>query len=324
MPWLRLQGEGTNGNAAPTGKSTSCDGVHSTTTLNVIPSVDDRSASPEDRVVDEDGRREDSSSSSLPSRECGEEIRTGITKREGSQPEGTQKEKRESDDDAGIFLIHVPRTGGTSLTRQARVAQRARKGKNCVKQALLAYFQYRYWIYENQAWPLFTVENALALCMIASGVVIYYCAPNGTVLPFPYMMWAIGLISVFFTSYIFTPMGLRVRAFARFLNWLGELLFSAPDVVYGMNKHGFLMHLTAEEVIRHGYASDHDLRSRGFALCRNPYTRMVSVYLYNKQPGESFPHFVQEAYGVAKQFWLAGNRSTKESDLYCHYLVRND
>merc|ERR1711871_71911 len=126
------------------------------------------------------------------------------------------------EDQEGIFLVHIPRTGGTSLTRQWKVAQRARRGKSWLKKALLSYFQYRYWIYENQAWPLLTVENAFSICMIIAGVIVYYFAPGGAALPVPYLMWSLSLLQIFFPSYVFTPMGLRVRAFARFLNHLGE------------------------------------------------------------------------------------------------------
>lgn len=136
----------------------------------------------------------------------------------------------------GAFLVHIPRTGGTSLTRTAKVAQRARANKSCLKRCLLTYFQYRYWIYENQAWPIFTIENLISLIMIGSGVVLYYYAPGAKALPFPYVMWSVAIFSLFCTSYVFTPMGLRVRLFAKALLWIGEYLFSARDVVYGMNK----------------------------------------------------------------------------------------
>lgn len=80
------------------------------------------------------------------------------------------------------------------------------------------------------------------------------------------------------------------------------------------------MHLTAEELVRYNYVDRSALRTRGFALCRNPYFRMVSVYQYNCQPGESFKHFVEEVYSTAHKYWLLGNRSSSENDLYCHYL----
>jgi len=231
-----------------------------------------------------------------------------------------EKDDDDHEDKEGVFLVHVPRTGGTSLTRKAKVAQRARRGKSWWRRALLIYFQYRYWVYEHQAFPIFTLENLFALCMAGCGVAIYYKAPGGAALPFPYIMWSLALISVFFTSYVFTPMGLRVRGFAMFLCQIGEWFFNDKNLPYGMNKDGFLMHLTAEELVRHGYVDAKVLRERGFAISRNPYSRMVSVYLYNKQPGESFKHFVQEAYDNAQTFWLAGDRRTDEKLLYCHYL----
>ena len=47
-------------------------------------------------------------------------------------------------------------------------------------------------------------------------------------------------------------------------------------------RHGFLMHLTAEELVRHSYVSEQDMREKSVAVVRDPFSRLVSVWKYNR------------------------------------------
>ena len=87
-----------------------------------------------------------------------------------------------------VFLVHVPRCGGTSLTRQWNVAKRACDGKNLAHKAALAYFRYRYWLYEHQAMPLASFENLFSLVMISVGIVLWFTDVGSE--PAPFIMWS--------------------------------------------------------------------------------------------------------------------------------------
>ena len=91
-----------------------------------------------------------------------------------------------------VFLVHVPRCGGTSLTRAWNVAKRACAGKNLAHAFCLAYFRYRYWLYEHQAMPLVSVENFFSLLMISVGVVLWF----ETDTPAPFVIWCVAFILV--------------------------------------------------------------------------------------------------------------------------------
>jgi hypothetical protein len=38
------------------------------------------------------------------------------------------------------------------------------------------------------------------------------------------------------------------------------------------------MHLTSEELVRHGYVSERDMREKSVAVVRDPFSRLVSVW----------------------------------------------
>lgn len=66
----------------------------------------------------------------------------------------------------------------------------------------------------------------------------------------------------------------------------------------GTNKTGYMMHLTARKLLEHEYVTEKELHeSSTMAIVRNPYSRMVSIYNYNKFGSmESFPAFVRDWY----------------------------
>ena len=66
----------------------------------------------------------------------------------------------------------------------------------------------------------------------------------------------------------------------------------------GSNKTGYMMHLTAHKLLAYGYVTPQEMSSCcTMAIVRNPYSRMVSIYNYNKFGRlESFPKFVDDWY----------------------------
>jgi hypothetical protein len=51
----------------------------------------------------------------------------------------------------------------------------------------------------------------------------------------------------------------------------------------GTNKYGYIMHLTAPKLLGYGYITPNQIDNIcSLAIVRNPYTRMVSIYGYNR------------------------------------------
>merc|ERR1740117_725776 len=63
----------------------------------------------------------------------------------------------------------------------------------------------------------------------------------------------------------------------------------------GTNKHGYLMHLTAAKLLSYGYVTQEEMSEMcSLAIVRNPYSRMVSIYGYNRfSEYEAFPAFLR-------------------------------
>eukprot|EP00510_Aplanochytrium_minuta_P002579 CAMPEP_0184009824 /NCGR_PEP_ID=MMETSP0954-20121128/2838_1 /TAXON_ID=627963 /ORGANISM="Aplanochytrium sp, Strain PBS07" /LENGTH=290 /DNA_ID=CAMNT_0026289277 /DNA_START=655 /DNA_END=1527 /DNA_ORIENTATION=+ len=72
-------------------------------------------------------------------------------------------------------------------------------------------------------------------------------------------------------------------------------------------------------MIKHGYITQERMNSANtFAIVRNPYSRMFSIFKYNRYGSlESFDHFVREWYVRWKKY---KRTSSEEWDTYCHVL----
>ena len=68
------------------------------------------------------------------------------------------------------------------------------------------------------------------------------------------------------------------------------------------------MHLTAEEIVRFGHATEETLsKVSSMAVVRNPYARMVSLYMYSRFGTlETFDTFVRRWYVVYQEYKEAG------------------
>eukprot|EP00511_Aplanochytrium_stocchinoi_P000237 CAMPEP_0204823742 /NCGR_PEP_ID=MMETSP1346-20131115/1818_1 /ASSEMBLY_ACC=CAM_ASM_000771 /TAXON_ID=215587 /ORGANISM="Aplanochytrium stocchinoi, Strain GSBS06" /LENGTH=359 /DNA_ID=CAMNT_0051950523 /DNA_START=591 /DNA_END=1670 /DNA_ORIENTATION=+ len=90
--------------------------------------------------------------------------------------------------------------------------------------------------------------------------------------------------------------------------------------LHGVGSQGFMMHYTAPKLISHEFVTRERIDSAHcFAIVRNPYSRMFSIYKYNRYGNlEGFEHFVKEWYQKWKRYKKKG--STEEWDAYCHVL----
>jgi hypothetical protein len=99
----------------------------------------------------------------------------------------------------------------------------------------------------------------------------------------------------------------------------------------GTNKHGYINHLTAHKVLQYGYVDPQTFESVcTMAIVRNPYTRMVSIYLYNRFGNcETFPVFCKRWYKMLHTYRTRGEMEEWHTPChgipqfeYTHYNLR--
>ena len=253
-----------------------------------------------------------------------------------------QDEAADDDEDGrrGLLYVHIPRCGGTSMSHQFRVPQRSREGRFCLGRLTMRFFFYRYQLYETANFPWRTWETLWALTSLIAGVTIYALLPGyhrecAQTSPFadwevplcslgvaPYFLLLHSLFVFFSSTFMATAPGLRLALMRRVNLLVGSAIgMNSPECLTGVNFDGFLLHLTLPGMLRHGYLTAEALqRAHSFAIVRNPYSRMVSVYLYNRcGECESFAGFVRRWHAAWLQ-WQARGRPLDEWSVYCHLL----
>ncbi|GBG34149.1 Hypothetical Protein FCC1311_103732 [Hondaea fermentalgiana] len=142
--------------------------------------------------------------------------------------------------------------------------------------------------------------------------------------PAPYVMWTTASITFVMSTFIWTaPITMRNNT----LRWLLMLFQSKvmcgfggeTKYMTGTNDKGYLFHLTAQRAVNYGYVTEEQVHRCAFSIVRNPYSRMVSMYEYNKRPFESFDNFVRKFHAEFWHVYMAKN-TTECRDVYCHVL----
>mmetsp|Transcript_14352 Transcript_14352/g.25687 ORF Transcript_14352/g.25687 Transcript_14352/m.25687 type:complete len:451 (-) Transcript_14352:229-1581(-) len=227
-----------------------------------------------------------------------------------------------------LFFVHVPRCGGTSLMQHFSVPQKVIDSRGPLGRLAMKYFFLRYKTLEKANFPIKTRENAFCTALLLIALASY--STNAI----PYTLFGInvsvyvGGLSMFisfFTTIICTaPVIGRITPVHRWYLWFVHYplfrLCEAIDWCTGTNKHGYIMHLTAPKLLGYGYVTPHQMDNMcSLAIVRNPYSRMVSIYGYNRfGKGETFKMFVRRWKKLMTPYLLRGEK--EEWYTPCHLL----
>jgi len=243
------------------------------------------------------------------------------------------------------LFVHVPRCAGSSVTQQNDVLARSLEGKAWYHQRMLKYYFYRAALLRKSNNPFYTSENAVAGSMIfvslsvlaiLSNLVETTTSEDGTevVVTSPVASWLwptsiffliLGSIIFLYSTFIGTAMVMgRLTPARRFLIFAAGTILRGcggddKQAITGIGKDGFLVHFTANRLIQHKFATKEQLLG-GFAIVRNPYARLVSIFAYNKFPMESFDTFVRRWHRAFEDYRGKYNYSDDCHNIYCHLL----
>lgn len=206
------------------------------------------------------------------------------------------------------------------------VPTKSLQGRDAWRRFGLRVFFHRYELLENSNFPILTKGNAASLVMALVGLFLrYQYAMTNEVM---YRRWGNFLLAtaiIFFTSltFVFTAPTIGRVTFIRrlyliFVHYILCRFMESIDWCTGTNKHGYINHLTAHKLLDYGYITPEKFDSVcTMAIVRNPYTRMVSLYLYNRfGPLEPFNKFVRRWY---RMLWhYRTNGEMEEWTTPCH------
>lgn len=225
-----------------------------------------------------------------------------------------------------VLFIHIPRCGGTSITKHHRVGRKAREGMNPYHKFGLIYYYYRYALLEKANFPVFTYENLLALLQALTASFIYFFVVP--LPPAPYVMWAMSCATFTFSTFIWTaPVTMRSNALRYILMLFQHYVLcrfgGETKYMTGTNNIGYLFHITAKRAIKYGYVTQEQVEEMAFSIVRNPFSRMVSMYEYNKRIGESFSSFVEAFHRQYFDIYV-GKGTSECRHIYCHVLPMHE
>jgi len=208
------------------------------------------------------------------------------------------------------------------------VPQKVIESRGLLGGLAMKYFFMRYGELEKANFPVKTRENAVCVSLLLLSLVLYVNdAPLPALFGVPLAIW-LGSLAVFislFTTIVCTaPVIGRITPVHRWYLWFVHYplfrLCEALDWCTGTNKHGYIMHLTAPKLLGYGYVTPEQMDGmNSLAIVRNPYSRMVSMYGYNRfGESESFPTFVRRWKKLMRHYIERGEK--EEWYTPCHLL----
>ena len=190
----------------------------------------------------------------------------------------------------------------------------------------------RYKQLEAANFPIKTKENAVCSVLLLISLLLnqhfdHHQYPLPTLFGTSVLVYLAG-ISIFvslFTTFVATaPVIGRITPVHRWYLWFVHYplcrLCESIQWCTGTNKHGYIMHLTAPKLLGYGYVTPHEMDNmRSLAIVRNPFSRMVSIYGYNRfGEGESFPVFLRRWKRLMRHYIEKGEK--EEWYTPCHLL----
>mmetsp|Transcript_44165 Transcript_44165/g.64933 ORF Transcript_44165/g.64933 Transcript_44165/m.64933 type:complete len:409 (+) Transcript_44165:138-1364(+) len=232
--------------------------------------------------------------------------------------------KGQKNPEENLLFIHVPRCGGTSLSHHFSVEQKAAEECNLWHKSGMKYFFRRYKLLESANFPFWTRENLIALIMLITSITLRAINEEEYSM-IAKVLFAVSMILSFCSTILATaPVVGRVTPVRRCYLWfvhfaLFRWMESIPWLT-GSNQHGYMMHLTSQKLLAYGYVTPEEMDNVcSMAIVRNPYSRMVSVYMYNRfGEFESFSSFVERWYKLSRHY-----RERREMEEYytpCHLI----
>jgi len=186
------------------------------------------------------------------------------------------------------------------------------------KQLGMKIFFYRYKLLETANFPIYTPGNALLVSLILFSWRYYYHTFYGKLLMLSSFILFMGLSFVFTAPTIGRITPIR-RSFLVLIHYVLFQFMESIEWCTGSNKKGYINHLTAHKLLHYEYIpSDVWYTTSTMAIVRNPYTRMVSIYMYNRfGPYESFGHFVRKWSKTMKHYQESGEMEEWYTPCHC-------
>lgn len=244
-------------------------------------------------------------------------------------------EKDNHDDETkNLLFVHVPRCGGTSLMKSHNVPHKATEHSSYYHKVGMKVFFHRYKLLETANFPIWTSGNALCAFLIAVNACFRFVyLPNSGYSSSSIKIWEsittlnmaffvaliLGLTFVFVAPTIGRVLYIR-RAFLVLVQYGLQGAMESLEYLTGTNIHGYLPHLTAHKMLHYGYVTPKQMEEvSSLAIVRNPYSRMVSIYMYNRfGSNESFNTFIRSWYNNMKYYRDSGEM--EEWYTPCHVI----
>jgi hypothetical protein len=180
------------------------------------------------------------------------------------------------------------------------VPKKAMMGRSCWGKFGMTVFFNRYKLLESANFPIKTKGNAASLVLLSAGL---YLIISETLVGLGIFLTFASLVFIVCLSFLFTaPTIGRIpqvrRCYLVFVHYILCRFMESIEWCTGTNNKGYMMHLTAHKLLAYGYVTPEEIEQVcSLAIVRNPYSRMVSMYNYNKFGSmESFAHFVESWY----------------------------